>query len=169
MTGYVAIGSNLGDRGEHLASGLAGLRANGLAPTAVSSVWETEPVGLDDAGPFWNMAVAFESDEAPHRLLDRLLAIERSAGRRRSGRLASRTLDLDLLLLGDLSIVDDRLHLPHPRMWERSFVLAPLAEIAPELRNPATGRTVTEELRRIPRPTAVSRICALDHRPTILL
>jgi len=167
--GYVAMGSNLGDRGGLLASGLRGLRDHGVEPTAVSSVWETEPVGLGDAPRFWNMAVAFDSDEAPHRLLDTLLSIERSAGRRRTGEPASRTLDLDLLCLGDLSIADDRLQLPHPRMWERSFVLAPLAEIAPELRNPATGRTVEEELRRIPRPTAVSRICALDRRPTVLL
>lgn len=169
MTGYVAMGSNLGDRGGHLAAGLRGLRDGGVSPMAVSSVWETEPVGLADPGLFWNMAVEVQTDQAPHRLLDTLMRIERSVGRRRTGRAASRSLDLDLLLLGDLSIADDRLQLPHPRMWERSFVLAPLDEIAPGVRNVKTGRTVREELARIPRPTAVSRICTLDWRSTVLL
>ena len=96
-------------------------------------------------------------------------SIEDSAGRRRTGPTASRTLDLDLLLLGDLEFRDDRLQLPHPRIWERSFVLAPLSEIAPLLRNPRSGRTVEQELARIPHPTAVSRIGKLDRRATVLL
>jgi 2-amino-4-hydroxy-6-hydroxymethyldihydropteridine diphosphokinase len=83
--------------------------------------------------------------------------------------MASRTLDLDLLMLGDLELDDDRLQLPHPRMWERSFVLAPLNEIAPSLRNPRTGRTVNQELARIPYPTPVSRVGELDRRATVLL
>jgi 2-amino-4-hydroxy-6-hydroxymethyldihydropteridine diphosphokinase len=169
MTGYLALGSNLGDRGAHLRAALEGLAAAGLSPIRVSSVWETEPVGVADGGWFWNMAVEIETGESPHRVLDRSLALERAAGRRRDGRNRSRTLDVDLLTLGDLSVADDRLRLPHPRMWERSFVLAPLAEIAPGLRNPRSGRTVSDELARIARPTRVRSLGALDRCPTVLL
>ena len=169
MTGYVAMGSNLGDRGAWLAIGLRGLHKAGLQPAAESSVWETEPVGIAHAGPFWNMVIEIEPRDSPHDVLVKLQRIEDSAGRRRTGPTASRTLDLDLLLLGDLEFRDDRLQLPHPRIWERSFVLAPLSEIAPLLRNPRSGRTVEQELARIPHPTAVSRIGKLDRRATVLL
>ncbi|NIM02220.1 MAG: 2-amino-4-hydroxy-6-hydroxymethyldihydropteridine diphosphokinase [Acidobacteria bacterium] len=169
MTGYIALGSNLGDRGRYLRAGLSGLAATGLRPTRVSSVWETEPVGLPDGGWFWNMAVEITTTEPPHRVLERSLIIERDAGRQRNARNRSRTLDVDLLMLGDLSVADERLRLPHPRMWERSFVLAPLAEIAPDLRNPANGRTVTDELARIDRPTRIRSLGTLDWCPTVLL
>jgi len=149
MDCYLALGTNLGDRAGNLGAGLEGLRRTGLAPEAVSSVWETEPVDTPFPRWFWNMAVMVRSDRAPGELLDLLLEIERAAGRRRSVRNAPRTLDLDLLLMGQLTLEDKRIRLPHPRMWERRFVLEPLAEIAPELRNPLSGRTVREERRRI--------------------
>lgn len=169
MTGYIALGSNLGDRRAHLQAGLDGLGKTGSRLTAISSVWETEPVDIPDPGLFWNIAVEIETAEPPHRLLDALLGIERASGRVRDRPDGSRTLDLDLLMLGDLSVDDERLTLPHRRMWERSFVLAPLNEIAPRLQNPRTGRTVAEELARIARPTCVCRIGVLDRCPTILL
>lgn len=149
MDCYVALGTNLGDRAGNLLAGLDGLRRSGLAPRAVSSVWETEPVDTPFPRWFWNMAVMVRSDRAPGELLEQLLAIERAAGRHRSVRNAPRTLDLDLLLVGQLTLEEERIRLPHPRMWERRFVLEPLAEIAPELRNPLSGRTVLEERRRI--------------------
>ncbi len=169
MTGYIALGSNLGDRGAYLRSGLDGLAGAGLRLVRISSVWETEPVGLSGGRWFWNMAVEIETTEPPHRVLERLLEIERAAGRERDGRNRSRTLDVDLLMLGDLLIADERLRLPHPRMWERSFVLAPLAEIAPRLRNPNNGRTVQDELARIAHPTRIRSLGALDRCPTVLL
>jgi 2-amino-4-hydroxy-6-hydroxymethyldihydropteridine diphosphokinase len=169
MTGYIALGSNLGDRRAHLQAGLAGLCAARTRLTAVSSVWETEPVDIPDPRLFWNIVVRIETDEPPHRLLDALLLIERASGRVRDHFGGSRTLDLDLLMLGDVSVDDERLTLPHRRMWERSFVLAPLNEIAPRLRNPKTGRTVADELTRIARPTRVCSIGALDQCPTVLL
>jgi 2-amino-4-hydroxy-6-hydroxymethyldihydropteridine diphosphokinase len=169
MTGYIALGSNLGDRRAHLRTGLDGLKQAGLQLTRISSVWETEPVGLPDPRFFWNMVVEIETSQTPHEVLDLALSIERAAGRDRSGPNESRTLDLDLLMLGDLSVSDGRLKLPHPRMWERSFVLAPLAEIVPRLRNPSSGLPVNDELARIAHPTRVCCIGTLDRCPTVLL
>jgi 2-amino-4-hydroxy-6-hydroxymethyldihydropteridine diphosphokinase len=145
MRCFIGLGSNLGDRRRNLQAGLEGLRRLDLAPASVSSVWETEPVGTEFPQWFWNMAVMTTSDREPLELLEALLSIECENGRRRSVPNAPRTLDLDLLLVGDLRIKDARLRLPHPRMWQRSFVLEPLAEIAPDLCNPLTGRTVREE------------------------
>jgi len=149
MDCYIALGTNLGDLGANLRAGLDGMRNAGLHPAAVSSVWETEPVDTQFPQWFWNMAVMTRSDRPPLELMDLLLAIERANGRHRSVPNAPRTLDLDLLLVGELRIDDERIRLPHPRMWERRFVLEPLAEIAPQLRNPLTGRTVGEERLRI--------------------
>ena len=95
------------------------------------------------------MAATVRCDLQPAELLDRLLAIERENGRVREERNEPRTLDLDLLAMGDLVLASERLVLPHPRMWSRKFVLEPLCEIAPELRNPLTGLTVREQLRGI--------------------
>jgi len=155
MTGYIGMGSNLGDRWSNLRAGVSGLRGAGPTVLAVSSVWATEPV--DSPGPLWflNMAVKVSTGLPPLELLDRLLAIEREAGRTRSEPNGPRTLDLDLLVLGELEWGDDRLQLPHPRMWQRRFVLGPLAEIAPDLLNPRTGRTVACEQDRLRDPAAV--------------
>ena len=169
MTGYIALGSNLGDRRAHLRAGLAGLDEAGLRVTRISTVWETEPVGVSDPRFFWNMAVEIETGGPPHRVLDASLRIEHATGRRRTGAHGSRTLDLDLLMLGDLSVSDERLQLPHPRMWKRSFVLAPLAEIVPQLQNPSSGLSVADELVRIAEPTRVRSIGVLDRCPTVLL
>jgi 2-amino-4-hydroxy-6-hydroxymethyldihydropteridine diphosphokinase len=158
MDCYIALGTNLGELRENLASGLEGLSARDLAPRAVSSVWETEPVDTPWPQWFWNMAVAVRSDRSPHELLETLLEIESERGRRRVSRNAPRTLDLDLLMVGDLRVDSERLILPHPRMWERRFVLEPLAEIAPQLRNPANGRTVEQERLRIREHHQVRRL-----------
>jgi 2-amino-4-hydroxy-6-hydroxymethyldihydropteridine diphosphokinase len=155
---YIGLGSNLGDRQRNLQAGLEGLAGAGLHPAAVSSVWETEPVDTTFPQWFWNMAVMVASDCRPLALLDTLLDIERENGRRRTLPNAPRTLDLDLLLVGDLRFQNGRLRVPHPRMWERSFVLEPLAEIAPELRNPFNGRTVREERLRIQGRSAARRL-----------
>ncbi len=163
MVGYVAIGSNLGDRRAHLRFGIEALSGAGLEPLLLSSVWETEPIGCREPLWFLNMVVKLDAPHAPHGVLDALQAIERAAGRVEGAPNAPRTLDLDLLLLGDLEIHDGRLELPHPRMWQRAFVLEPLAEVAPELRNPASGRTVVEE-RRLAGAGAVRRIGPLAPR-----
>jgi len=145
MVGYLGMGSNLGDRWAHLRYGVGALAEAGVEPRALSSVWETEPVGCDDPLWFLNMAVKFESPHEPLELLDLLQGIERSAGRVRREVNAPRILDLDLLVLGEVVLCHPRLRLPHPRMWQRNFVLEPLFEIEPGLRNPATGRSVADE------------------------
>ena len=156
VVGYVALGANIGDREANLEAGLAGMTDLGLPPTRRSSIWETEPVGTAEPQWFLNMAVQVRTSRAPIEVLETLLEIERRVGRTRSGmRNAPRVLDLDLLALGNARVESSRLTLPHPRMWERRFVLAPLAEIAPGLRDPATGRTVRQTLERLPDDPAV--------------
>lgn len=149
MVGYIGLGSNLGHRRAWLERGVRGLHAAGLRPVAASSVWETRPVGTAEPMWFLNMVVAVRTNRAPLEVLDVLVGIERRAGRIRGRPNAPRTLDMDLLLLGDVRWDDDRLSVPHPRMWRRSFVLEPLCQIAPFLVNPASGRTVREECERL--------------------
>jgi 2-amino-4-hydroxy-6-hydroxymethyldihydropteridine diphosphokinase len=158
---FLGLGSNLGDRAANLRTAIVDLEAAGATVRAASSVWETEPVDAPGQDWFLNMVVEVEVDETPLALLDILLAIERRAGRKRAERNAPRTLDLDLLVFEDLRVMGPRLCLPHPRMWQRRFVLAPLAEIAPDLRDPRTGRTVHDELQRLADTPAVRRIGVL--------
>jgi len=150
MRGYVALGSNLGDRQGALRAGLEGMRRRGLPPRLLSSVWETEPVDAPEPLWFLNMVAEVETGLPPRRVLELLLEVEREVGRVRTVRNAPRTLDLDLLLLGDLRLEEDGLILPHPRMWMRRFVLAPLAELAPDLRDPVGGTTVAGALAALP-------------------
>jgi 2-amino-4-hydroxy-6-hydroxymethyldihydropteridine diphosphokinase len=161
---FLALGSNVGARRGFLEAGIAGLAARGLAPLSASSVWETEPVGVAGPRRFLNMVVRVPAERPPLDMLDALLAIEAEAGRTRTARDAPRTLDLDLLLYGDLTLDHPRLTLPHPRMWTRRFVLAPLAEIAPDVRDPRSGRTAAEALAELPDTPAAVRIGALAPR-----
>ena len=135
------MGSNLGDRQAYLQAGMEAIATlPGTRLAAVSSVYETAPVGYTDQPFFLNAVVAVETDIAAAALLDSMQAIEARHERQRSIRWGPRTLDLDLLLYGDHLIDTDRLRVPHPHVAERGFVLAPLCAIAPELRHPRTGR-----------------------------
>lgn len=145
MNAYIGLGSNLGDRQANLVRGLTGLSQAGLSPLRLSSVWDTEPVDAPGSGQFLNMVAMIQAAGSPLDLLDQLLQIEAGAGRIRTTVGAPRSLDLDLLMMGDLVLEDPRLSLPHPRMWQRSFVLEPLAEIAPDIVNLSSGRTVAQE------------------------
>ena len=145
---YVGMGSNLGDRAGNLLLGVRGMLAAGLRVTGLSSVYETEPVGVREEQPaFLNMVAELSAPlPLPEELLRLLLDVERGAGRRRERPLAPRTLDLDLLLYGSERLETDTLTLPHPRLHLRRFVLAPLAELIPEAPHPALGTTFAELL-----------------------
>lgn len=139
-TVYIALGSNLGDRAAYLQTALDRLRAT-VQVTAVSPVYETDPVGYAEQGPFLNAVVAGTTTRDPQALLGELLRIERALGRARSFPNAPRTIDLDLLGYDALALATPALTVPHPRLRERAFVLAPLADIAPGLVLPGMGDT----------------------------
>jgi 2-amino-4-hydroxy-6-hydroxymethyldihydropteridine diphosphokinase len=144
---YLGLGSNLGDRAANLLRAMKELRDAGLNLAAISSIYETEPVDYLDQPDFLNMAVAVSAPMIePFSLLRLCLDVEARLGRARLIPKGARTIDIDLLLL-DGTVIDDvrdglALTLPHPRMHLRRFALAPLAEIAPELRHPAYGKTI---------------------------
>jgi 2-amino-4-hydroxy-6-hydroxymethyldihydropteridine diphosphokinase len=154
---YVALGSNLGDRAAHLRAAIAGLAATpGVERVVASAVYETQPVGPPQ-GRYLNAVAALDTTLAPRALLARLAELERAAGRLRGERNAPRTLDLDLLLVGDACIDTPELVLPHPRLHERAFVLVPLAELAAEAVHPRLGLRIGELLARLPDRRGVQR------------
>ncbi len=138
MRAFVALGSNLGDRRAHLRAAVEGLPG----VVAVSGVYETDPVGGPGGQPpYLNAVVELETDLSPRALLDIGRRLEEAAGRVRAGRWGPRTLDVDILLVGDLSVDEPDLTVPHPRLRERAFVLVPLHDVAPHLAGlrPADG------------------------------
>lgn len=141
----VALGSNVGDRGSHLAHAVDRFRTL-LVDVVVSTFIETVPDHDPDDPLFLNGALVGTTEEFPEQLLVTLLAIERERGRERHHPGAPRTLDLDLVLVGDLQVASSTLRLPHPRFRSRRFVLEPLAGIAPGLVDPVTGKSMRELL-----------------------
>jgi 2-amino-4-hydroxy-6-hydroxymethyldihydropteridine diphosphokinase len=143
---HIALGSNLGDRRANLDAAIRRLRAEpGLRVLAVSGYYVTAPVGGPAGQPAYvNAAATIETDDTPEELLALLHRIEHRFGRVRTVQDGPRTLDLDLLLYGDVVIQTPSLTVPHPRMHARDFVLVPLAEIAPEAVHPTTGKTIRE-------------------------
>ena len=140
----IALGSNLGDREGTLTAAAAQLAAL-LDRFTLSSCHDTAPVGVPDPQPrYLNAAGVGFTRLGPRELLARLHDIERAFGRERSVPNASRTLDLDLVMYGDQVVDEPGLTIPHPRFRERAFVLAPLVEVAPDMIDPVTGRTVKE-------------------------
>jgi 2-amino-4-hydroxy-6-hydroxymethyldihydropteridine diphosphokinase len=128
---YLSLGSNLGDRAAHLAAAVVIVAAND--PHRVSLVYETEPVGGVAQDDFWNLVVELDSIATPRQLLERCRSAEDARGRTRGVRWGPRTLDADVLLAGAETSEDPEILVPHPRLYERSFVMVPLHELAPEL------------------------------------
>jgi 2-amino-4-hydroxy-6-hydroxymethyldihydropteridine diphosphokinase len=140
----IALGSNLGDRRAHLEYAIDALGLD-LRNLVSSSFYETQPVGVgDEHGWYLNAAVVGRTALSPRELLERLLDIEEERGRTRPYPMAPRTLDLDLILYADLIMSDFEITVPHPRFREREFVLAPLAEIAPEMVDPVTRQSIAQ-------------------------
>jgi 2-amino-4-hydroxy-6-hydroxymethyldihydropteridine diphosphokinase len=144
----IALGSNVGDRRATLTSALDAL-APWVHDLHASSFYDTPYIGSEIQPSVLNAAAVGVSALAAHALLERLLAIEQDFGRTRPYGGAPRTLDLDVILYGDAVIDEPGLVVPHPRFRERRFVLEPLAEIAPGWRDPVTGHSIAELLRRL--------------------
>lgn len=145
-TVYLSLGSNLGDRAAMLRQAIAALPGVGVEVVRTSSMYETEPMELREQSWFLNMAAECHTDLFPLQLLRRLKKIEASLGRKRIVRNGPRTIDIDIILFGRAVVSMPALEIPHPRFRERRFVLEPLAELAPDLRDPVTKRTVADLL-----------------------
>ncbi len=161
-TGYLGLGSNLGDRAGHLRAAIELLGEQVVEVEAVSSAYETEPVGeVLDQPDFLNAAIRIRTELEPERLLEVCKAIEVEQGRMlAASRHSPRPLDIDLLLLGDLELSTERLTLPHPEVTSRRFVLAPLLELDPDLKLP-DGTKLADALATLGPGQQVERLGAL--------
>ncbi len=147
---YLSLGSNIGDRERNLRDALDRLAAPELRVLRTSPVYETEPVDYTDQRWFLNLVAEAETSLFPMQLLSRIGTIERGLGRVRGVPKGPRVIDIDILLYASAVIRTPRLEVPHPRMADRRFVLAPLADLAPCLRHPVTHRSVRELLDSAP-------------------
>lgn len=162
---FLGLGTNLGERMVNLAQALS------LLPPAVtvlrcSPVYETPPWGFAAQPAFLNMVCEAESDLQPPALLERLKALEEKMGREKTGRYGPRLIDLDILFYADQVYKDDRLEIPHPRLAERAFVLAPLADLAPEFKHPLTHQTIRAMLELVDASGVTSVTSVDDHPPS---
>jgi 2-amino-4-hydroxy-6-hydroxymethyldihydropteridine diphosphokinase len=158
---HLGLGTNLGDRSANLRAALSALASVGTV-AACSHVWETAPLYVTDQPAFLNMAAALETALAPLELLSRLKTIEDELGRVASVRYGPRLIDLDILLYEDVVRDDDILTLPHARLHERHFALAPLAEIAGDRLHPTLDVSIATLLARLPEADDIRRLSSLD-------
>ena len=145
-TVYLSLGSNMGDRAAMLRRAIESLPGAGVEVIRASSVYETEPMELREQNWFLNMVVECRTGLFPLQLMRRLKKIEASLGRKRTVPKGPRNIDIDVILYGRAVVQTPALEVPHPRFRERRFVLGPLAELAPDLRDPVTGRTMADLL-----------------------
>ena len=143
---YLGLGSNLGERDKMLAQAVRALDSPRLRILRLSPVYETEPVGPADQNWFLNLVAEAQTDLFPLQLLHRTSKVEAQLKRRQLAPNGPRTIDIDILLFSNFVIDADSLVIPHPRFRERRFVLAPLADLAPHLRDPVTGKSIRELL-----------------------
>ena len=154
---YLSLGSNLGDREVHLRRAVAELETTGTL-RALSSFYETQPVGALNQPWFLNCVAALETERSPRELLNAALDIESGMGRVRLQDKGPRNIDIDILLFGDRIVNESRLKIPHPAMHERRFVLEPLAEIAPDAWHPLLMKNATGLLQALVGAQIVRRI-----------
>jgi 2-amino-4-hydroxy-6-hydroxymethyldihydropteridine diphosphokinase len=158
MKAYIGIGSNLGEREQHVRAALDALAAlPDTTLTRASSLYDTEPVGGPEQPDFLNAVAELDTNLTPRQVFWNLMRIERQLGRVRTVRWGPRTIDLDLLLAGDAVIDEPDLQVPHPELTRRSFVLVPLVELDPLLRHPVTGETLLQILSRLETRPPVKR------------
>ena len=149
VTAYLALGSNVGERLGQMRSAVCLLRESGVSVLRASSVYQNRAIGMGpDAGQFLNAVVEVETELPPEALLDVCLDVESQLGRVRTGGWSPRTIDVDVLLYGGLTLESERLSLPHPRIVERDFVLCPLCDLNPDLI--LNGQTVAALLDALP-------------------
>lgn len=159
MIAYLGLGSNLGDRLEALHHAIESLQSSpDISVMRVASVYETAPWGKSDQPNFLNTCVELETHLCARVFLERCHEIEKAFGRTRRTKLEPRTLDIDVLLLGEQTVDYGDVTIPHPRLHERRFVLVPLAELAPHAVHPVLHKTIGELLEACIDPLAVSRI-----------
>jgi 2-amino-4-hydroxy-6-hydroxymethyldihydropteridine diphosphokinase len=145
---FIGLGSNLGDRERFIRQAVAEIaRLPGTRLVRVSSLYDTEPVGVQDQPAFLNAVGVFDTDLKPRELLWNLQLVEQRLGRVRARRWGPRTIDLDILLYGGLVIEQEDLSIPHPELENRAFVLIPLYELDPELVHPGTGQKLRDHLK----------------------
>ena len=148
-TVYLGLGSNVGDREAMLQAAVNELHSREVSVRRLSSVYETEPMDLKDQRWFLNLVAEVQTDFFPQQLLNRVSKIEQHLGRRRVVAKGPRTIDIDILLYGKFLIRTPNLVIPHERLTERRFVLLPLLELTPELRDPVSRRPLKEFLGEI--------------------
>jgi 2-amino-4-hydroxy-6-hydroxymethyldihydropteridine diphosphokinase len=148
-TVYLSLGSNVGDRHQHLKRALERLAAEDTRIVRASALYETQPRDVPDQAWFLNQVVEIETSLLPMQLLGRTQKIERALGRLTTRPKGPRVIDLDILFYADTVVATPGLDIPHPRLADRRFVLEPLAELAPDLRHPQTGHTVREMLAQV--------------------
>jgi 2-amino-4-hydroxy-6-hydroxymethyldihydropteridine diphosphokinase len=163
-TVYLSLGSNLGDRLAYIKKALRMLESR-IDVRSMSSVYETEPWGMKNQPWFLNLVCSAETDLAPHALLDFVKGIEQRLGRQETVRYGPRRIDIDILFYDHEVCHSTRLQIPHPRLADRAFVLYPLAEIAPALEHPVTGKTASAMLAELEEPKTVRRY-AQGEQPT---
>lgn len=147
----ISLGSNIGNRSENLREAVKILTENpDINLVNCSSIYETDPVGYEDQDLFLNMAIEVKTDLNAFELLDRCLKVELQLGRKREIRWGPRTIDLDILTFNQENIETEKLIVPHPRMFERAFVLIPLDEIKPELQIPGVDQPLKERINELP-------------------
>jgi 2-amino-4-hydroxy-6-hydroxymethyldihydropteridine diphosphokinase len=165
MRVYLGLGGNLDGPVRHLAAARRALERGGVRVRIGSSLYETEPFGKADQPWFINQVLMGETDLSPLELLRLAQKIEAENGRRPGPRNGPRPLDIDILLMEDVFLETPTLTIPHPRLADRRFVLVPLAEIAPRLRHPLLGLTMTRLLRECPDRSAVRTLSRSKKRP----